>query len=552
MAKPAVVNAKNQFPNNTSDWWKGGVIYQIYPRSYQDTSGDGVGDLAGITSRLPYIASLGVDAIWISPFFQSPMKDYGYDVSDYRAIDPMFGSMDDFDALLSRAHELGLRIMVDLVLSHTSNEHPWFVQSRADRSNPKSDWYVWADANEDGTPPNNWLAIFGGSAWQWDSAREQYFLHNFLTTQPDLNVHNKEVQDELLDVAKFWLDKGVDGFRLDTINFYMHDTKLRNNPALPVEKRNASIAPSVNPYNWQDHLYSKNQPENLLFLERLRSLTDQYDGRACLGEVGDAQRGLQIMGEYTKGNKRMHMCYAFEFLESKPATAHWVKAVFDKLNDEAPNSWPCWAFSNHDVKRVASRWQATQEASQAYALLLHAMLGSVCIYQGEELGLTEADIQFEDLQDPYGVEFWPTFKGRDGCRTPMVWEQNSKNAGFGDAKPWLPVSNDHLASAVDVQEQDESSLLHHFRKCIAIRKALPVLQDGEQLDMQIQGDVLSFVRKNDQGQWLCVFNLSDTAQAFVMPAGDWQTLEVDLGANFGDVTSANLMAPWQYCIAKKC
>ena len=297
MAKPAVVNAKNQFPNNTSDWWKGGVIYQIYPRSYQDTSGDGVGDLAGITSRLPYIASLGVDAIWISPFFQSPMKDYGYDVSDYRAIDPMFGSMDDFDALLSRAHELGLRIMVDLVLSHTSNEHPWFAESRADRSNPKSDWYVWADANEDGTPPNNWLAIFGGSAWQWDSAREQYFLHNFLTTQPDLNVHNKEVQDELLDVAKFWLDKGVDGFRLDTINFYMHDKKLRNNPALPVEKRNASIAPSVNPYNWQDHLYSKNQPENLLFLERLRSLTDQHDGRACLGEVGDAQRGLQIMGE---------------------------------------------------------------------------------------------------------------------------------------------------------------------------------------------------------------------------------------------------------------
>ena len=247
MPKPAVMNAQEILQKSTNNWWKGCVIYQIYPRSYQDSNGDGIGDLAGITQRLPYIASLGVDAIWISPFFQSPMKDYGYDVSDYRAIDPMFGDMDDFGTLLASAHKLGLRIMVDLVLSHTSNRHPWFIESRADRSNPKNDWYVWADAKADGTPPNNWLAIFGGSAWHWDAAREQYFLHNFLTSQPDLNVHNPEVQDALLDVARFWLDKGVDGFRLDTINFYMHDLKLRDNPPLAIEQRNASIAPSVNP-----------------------------------------------------------------------------------------------------------------------------------------------------------------------------------------------------------------------------------------------------------------------------------------------------------------
>ena len=551
MPKPAVMNTQDTLQESTNNWWKGGVIYQIYPRSYQDSNGDGIGDLAGITQRLPYIASLGVDAIWISPFFQSPMKDYGYDVSDYRAIDPMFGDMDDFDTMLASAHKLGLRIMVDLVLSHTSNQHPWFIESHADRSNPKSDWYVWADAKADGTPPNNWLAIFGGSAWHWDAAREQYFLHNFLTSQPDLNVHNREVQDALLDVARFWLDKGVDGFRLDTINFYMHDLKLRDNPPLAIEQRNASIAPSVNPYNWQDHLHSKNQPENLLFLERLRSLTDEYEGRACLGEVGDAQRGLEIMGDYTKGDKRMHMCYAFEFLEAQPATAQWVKTIFDKLDAYAPNSWPCWAFSNHDVMRVASRWKASQAASKAYATLLHAIRGSVCIYQGEELGLTEAEVLFEELQDPYGIEFWPQFKGRDGCRTPMVWEQNAQNAGFGSGKPWLPVSTPHLALSVDSQEQDDLSLLNHFRKCIAMRKALPALQTGSQIQMQQQGDILTFVRENQDTTLLCIFNLSDTPQGITIPSGHWQTLALDLGSHYAKVNTGDTLGPWQYSIAKK-
>ena len=552
MSKSSVMSATQLLQANAQSWWKGGVIYQVYPRSYQDSNGDGIGDLAGITQRLPYIASLGVDAIWISPFFQSPMKDYGYDVSDYRSIDPMFGDMDDFDTLLANAHQLGLRIMIDLVLSHTSNQHPWFIQSRADHSNAKSDWYVWADAKPDGTPPNNWLAIFGGSAWQWDAAREQYFLHNFLSTQPDLNVHNPEVQNELLDVARFWLDKGVDGFRLDTINFYMHDLQLRDNPPLAKEKRNASIAPRVNPYNWQDHLYSKNQPENLAFLERLRALTDEYEGRACLGEVGDAQRGLQIMGEYTKGDKRIHMCYAFEFLENQPAMAAWVKTVFDKLDREAPDSWPCWAFSNHDVMRVASRWKATQAASKAYATLLHAIRGSVCIYQGEELGLTEAEVSFEDLQDPYGLEFWPQFKGRDGCRTPMVWEQHAENAGFGSGKSWLPVNNIHIAQSVDVQEQDAESLLHHFRKVIAMRQALPVLKTGKQVAMQQQGEILTFVREDEDTSLFCAFNLSDTPQSLPLPLGSWKTLDLDLGSNHIDAMSSQTLGPWQYCIAVKC
>lgn len=291
------------------DWWRGAVIYQIYPRSFQDSNGDGIGDLAGITQRLPYVASLGVDAIWISPFFTSPMADFGYDVSNYCDVDPMFGTLADFDALIDTAHSLGLKVMIDLVLSHTSDKHPWFTQSRADKSNDKADWYVWADAKLDGTPPNNWLSIFGGPAWHWDTRRCQYYLHNFLTSQPDLNFHTPSVQDALLDVAQFWLNRGVNGFRLDTINFYFADKELRDNPALPVEERNDRIAPAVNPYNYQLHKHSKNQPETLDFLRRLRAVMDPYNA-AALGEVGDAHRGLEILGEYTSGGDLAQMCYA--------------------------------------------------------------------------------------------------------------------------------------------------------------------------------------------------------------------------------------------------
>ncbi|KAG1715496.1 putative alpha-glucosidase [Nymphon striatum] len=333
------------------DWWRGAVIYQIYPRSYQDSDGDGVGDLKGIAQRLPYIASLGVDAIWISPFFTSPMKDFGYDVSDYCDVDPMFGTLADFDTVVETAHRLGIRIMIDLVLSHTSDQHPWFAQSRSSRDNDKSNWYVWSDPNQDGTPPNNWLSIFGGSAWHWDARREQYYMHNFLASQPDLNFHEPQVQDALLDATRFWLERGVDGFRLDTINFYFHDAQLRSNPALPKDQRNDTIAPSVNPYNHQEHLYSKNQPENLDFLRRFRSLLDEYPATAAVGEVGDAQRGLEILGEYTAGNEFVHMCYAFEFLSKDPLTAARIKEVFDRFDAVAPTGWACWAFSNHDVER---------------------------------------------------------------------------------------------------------------------------------------------------------------------------------------------------------
>lgn len=512
------------------DWWRGAVIYQIYPRSYQDSTGDGIGDLRGIVSRLPYIASLGVDAIWISPFFKSPMKDFGYDVSDYCDVDPMFGTLDDFDKLIETAHSLNVKVIIDQVLSHTSDQHPWFEQSRQSKDNDKSDWFVWSDPKPDGTPPNNWLSIFGGSGWQWDTRREQYYLHNFLASQPDLNFHNPDVRQTLLDTCRFWLDRGVDGFRLDTINFFFADKQLRDNPALTIEERNGSIAPRVNPYNHQNHIHSKNQPENIAFLESFRALLDEYPAATSVGEVGDAQRGLEIMKEYTQGNKRVHMCYSFEFLSAEKLDAqrlHDIFVEFDSISDEG---WACWALTNHDIPRHTSRWDLNDEGRRAYALLMMCLRGSLCLYQGEELGLPEADIQFEELQDPYGIEFWPEFKGRDGCRTPMTWEANKDHAGFSTAKPWLPVSAEHAALSVDVQEKANNSLLHYYRRAIEFRKAHPVLIKGSQSKPEVNGEVVSFIREHDGQRLFCAFNLGDDSATLDLPQGQWELIGLDLGA----------------------
>ncbi|MBD9373828.1 alpha glucosidase [Rhizobium sp. ARZ01] len=516
-------------PAGDKDWWRGAVIYQIYPRSYQDTNGDGIGDLKGITQRLSYVASLGVDAIWISPFFTSPMKDFGYDVSDYEDVDPIFGTLEDFDALIAEAHRLGIRVMIDLVLSHTSDKHPWFVESRSSRTNQKADWYVWADSKPDGTSPNNWLSIFGGSAWQWDPTRLQYYMHNFLTSQPDLNLHNPNVQDALLSVARFWLTRGVDGFRLDTINFYFHDKELRDNPSLPPERRNAQTAPAVNPYNYQEHLYDKNRPENLEFLKRFRAVMEEFPAIAAVGEVGDSQRGLEIAGEYTSGGDKMHMCYAFEFLAPDAPTAATVAEVQHVLEKVAPDGWVCWAFSNHDVVRHVTRWGAGVVDRSAHATLLASLLmslrGSVCIYQGEELALPEAELAYEDLQDPYGIQFWPDFKGRDGCRTPMPWDSRAANGGFSAGKPWLPVPAAHLSAAVSVQEEDPHSVLNHYRRFLAFRRQHPALVKGEIEFAPANESVLSFIRSHGNERILCLFNMRSETQEVARPAEAIETLE---------------------------
>lgn len=489
------------------DWWRGAVIYQIYPRSFQDDSGDGVGDLAGITRRLGYIASLGVDAIWLSPVFPSPMADMGYDVSDYTDIDPLFGTLADFDALVARAHDLGLKVIVDQVLSHTSDRHPWFTQSRADRTNPRADWYVWADPQPDGTPPNNWPSHFGGPAWEWDTRRRQYYQHNFLASQPDLNFHQPAVQDALLDTMRFWLDRGVDGFRLDTVNYYFCDAKLRSNP--PFAQKDGR--PAVNPYDMQDHIHSKTQPENIGFLKRMRALTDRYNARTMVGEVGESQRALQVMEAYTRGRDRLHMAYSFEMLGPAFTAAHFRKQI-EGFFTGAPDGWPWWSFSNHDVIRHVSRWAPDAAGPEAMARLAIAMLvgfeGTIGLYQGEELGQTETELAYEELTDPPGLKFWPENKGRDGCRTPMVWQHAAPNAGFSAVRPWLPVKPPQASRAVDLQEGNPASVLSAYRAALAFRRAESVLRTGRTVFIDLPEPVLAFHRVTADRTITCIYNLS--------------------------------------------
>jgi alpha-glucosidase len=495
----------------TLDWWKGAVIYQIYPRSFQDTNNDGIGDIQGIIERLDYIKNLGVDAIWVSPFFKSPMKDFGYDISDYRDIDSIFGQLADFDELISEAHQRNIKVIIDQVLSHTSNQHDWFIESRENLVNDKADWYVWADAKEDGTAPNNWLSIFGGSAWQWEPRRKQYYLHNFLTEQPDLNFHNPEVRQAVLDNVDFWLKKGVDGFRLDAINFCYHDHELKDNPAKPVDKREGRGFSEDNPYAFQYHYYNNTQPENLVFMQEIRSLLNQYPGTVSLGEIS-SEDSLTTMAEYTADNDKLHMGYSFELL-TDDYSAGYIRNTVQALENQMTEGWPCWAFSNHDVCRVISRWSngnANELPMQAKMLtaLLTSLRGSVCLYQGEELGLPEADLLFSDLQDPYGITFWPTYKGRDGCRTPMPWQQSDNNFGFSEGKPWLPVASSHKLLSVDQQEKNQDSILNANREFLQWRKKHPALMTGTIEFIECPEPILAFWRTSETQKILCCFNLS--------------------------------------------
>ncbi|MDW9667391.1 alpha-glucosidase [Sinorhizobium meliloti] len=503
------------------NWWRGAVIYQVYPRSFQDTDGDGMGDLRGVTRRLPHIASLGVDAIWLSPFFTSPQADMGYDVSDYCDVDPMFGTLADFDEMLAEAHRLGLKVIIDQVISHTSDRHPWFVESRSSRTNAKADWYVWADPKPDGTAPNNWLSIFGGPGWEWDGVRRQYYLHNFLSSQPDLNFHNPEVQEAVLATVRFWLDRGVDGFRLDTANFYFHDRLLRDNPPLvPDPDATSRDAPEVNPYGMQDHLYDKTQPENLDFLRRFRAVLDEYGGRATVGEVGDGSRSLQTVAAYTSGGDKLHMCYTFDLLGPEFTARHFRRCV-ENFQSTVTDGWVCWAFSNHDVMRHVSRFalrEADRERVAKLAIsLLASLRGTICLYQGEELGLPEAELAFEELRDPYGIRFWPAFAGRDGCRTPMVWERELSNAGFSAGTPWLPVRDGHRMLAVDAQEGVEGAVLEHYRQTLGFRRAQSALVDGDMIFLGTNEDLLIFTREKDDERLLFVFNLTQEPQTFHLP-----------------------------------
>lgn len=494
-------------------WWRGATIYQVYPRSFCDKNGDGVGDLPGITDHLDHVASLGADAVWISPFFTSPMRDFGYDVADYRSVDPIFGTLADFDALVARAHGLGLKVLIDLVFAHTSDQHAWFVESRADRTNEKADWYVWADPKPDGSPPSNWQSVFGGPSWTWDARREQYYHHNFLKEQPQLNGHSPAVQDALLDITRFWLERGVDGFRFDAINFMMHDPALTDNP--PVR----SPAKRTRPFDFQHHFHNQSQPEILPFLQRLRDLCDAHGAAFALAEVGGEQAETEMVAYTAEG--RLHSAYGFDYLYADQLTPALVAKTAERWPDRAGAGWPSWAFENHDAPRALSRWVAPDHAQQfarTKMLLLAALRGSIILYQGEELGLTQVQVPFELLQDPEAIANWPQTLSRDGVRTPMPWSSREQGLGFTRGEPWLPFGSDHAAMSVDGQEAEPGSLLHYTRSVIGLRNRTPALRWGALEIVEASEQTLVFDRVYRGERLRCTFNLSASSTPF-RPSG---------------------------------
>ena len=494
-------------------WWETAIIYQIYPRSFQDSNGDGVGDLPGITSRLDYIAGLGIDAIWISPFYASPQKDFGYDVSDYCAVNPEYGTLDDFKTLVETAHSLGLKVMIDIVPAHCSDMHQWFVESRQSRDNPKADWFHWVDPLPDGSPPTNWLSFFGGRAWTWEPRRQQYYLHNFLPSQPNLNHANPAVGDALCDVARFWFDIGVDGFRMDAVHTINADVPpYRNNLAKP-NFQLGSLPQEQQPFFRQLHDTAQlNQPAIQTFIEKFRKVADSYSGdRFLMGELdGDGDTAALVSETFTAPG-RLHATYNFDLLEWGGLDVDGIKnAISSSIERFNGSGRLSFAFSNHDVPRSATRQLAAldlsekdQEAMQLLLLKLEASLvGSACIYQGEELALGDVqDIPIAQMQDPWGIEFAPLFLGRDTCRTPMVWKKGDNNhAGFSDAaQTWLPVSEKHIERSALDEAARPGSVYDEFSKFLSWRAQQPAMMQANHMT-EIEGGPkqIIFDRISDQ------------------------------------------------------
>lgn len=544
MTKPTLDTPLHS-PGN-DEWWKGAVIYQIYPRSFLDTDNDGVGDLHGILKGLEHIASLNVDGIWISPFFTSPMKDYGYDISNYCDVDPIFGTLADFDAIIKRAHELDLKIIIDQVYSHTSDEHEWFKESRESRINEKSDWYVWADAKADGGPPSNWQSVFGGPAWEWDARRKQYYLHNFLTEQPQLNVNNSAVQEALLETSRFWLDRGVDGFRLDAINFSMHNPNFTDNP--PSNKHIDDVTRS---FDMQLHIHNQSQPEIPAFLEKVRALMDTYGATFTVAEVG-GDDPIHEMKAFTAEDKHLNSAYNFDFLYAEKLTPNRVKTSIGLWGNNPNEGWPSWAFSNHDAPRAVSRWIDTKKYStspQTLMMLLLSLRGNPIIYQGEELGLPQADVPFENLVDPEAIVNWPHTLGRDGARTPMPWTSCDPHAGFSTSTPWLPVDDQHIDLSIDNQNKSNASCLNAVRQLIQLRKELPALQTGDQTLLKQPEGLLAFIREFKNDKILCAFNLSEK-HVDIDIQGELELIATQVGLIAPPRPFSRKLAPWSGCWAK--
>lgn len=516
--------------NDNFIWWRDGVIYQIYPRSFQDSNGDGLGDLNGITQRLDDLQRLGVDALWLSPFYPSPDKDFGYDVSDHTAVDPRMGSLEDFDHLVTEAHQRGIRIILDMVLNHTSDQHAWFQQARASRDNPKRDWYIWRDEI-----PNNWQASFGGPAWSFDESSGQYYLHSFLKQQPDLNWRNPSVRQAQLDVFRFWLARGVDGFRLDVFNAYFKDRQLRSNPPKF----------GLRAFDRQHHLHDMDQPEMIPLLREIRQLLDQHNAYA-VGEtyLASPEKLLKYVGA-----DRFHAAFSFDFHAPVDLFPAWgADAIAGRLQKREAllnpaGIWPTNVMSNHDMPRAASRYckNETDDAPAKLALALILTLpGTPFLYQGEEIGMRDIPLARHEILDPPGKLYWPFYKGRDGCRSPMQWDA-SPNAGFSTTTPWLKVHPNYPQRNLAAQQADEQSIYHFTRRLLALRRETPALVRGDFSQQDTSHNILLFERKTENQSVLVALNFGGPARQS-LPAGAWELLFESGGATLG---AASLHLPGQ-------
>jgi alpha-glucosidase len=503
---------------DVAPWWQTGVVYQIYPRSFQDSNGDGVGDLAGITARLDHLAALGVDAIWISPFYRSPMKDFGYDVSDYTDVDPLFGTLSDFDRLLAAAHERGIAMIVDWVPNHTSDQHPWFLASRAGRDDPKRDWYFWRDAKPDGSPPNNWLSSFGGPAWTWDPRTRQYYLHSFLKEQPDLNWRNPDVRRAMLGTLEFWLERGVDGFRIDVAHAVMKDPDLRDNPPAPAGSR--VLHKDVGAYGTQLHLYDRGHADTHGVYRDVRRLLNRYSGtrqRVSIGEI-HLFEPADLVSYYGADLDELHMPFNFTLL-SVPWSAEAVRRTVDAMEAALPpGAWPNWVLGNHDESRIASR--IGPAAARSAMLLLLTLRGTPTLYYGDELGMEDVPVPPELVQDPWGKNVPGLGLGRDPERAPMPWD-GSSSAGFTrkGVRPWLPLPPDAATRSVEAQAARPDSMLALTRSLLAMRRAHPALQRGSYRPVSdAPAGVLAYQRELGRDHLLVLMNF-ESGPAHVRLAG---------------------------------
>jgi alpha-glucosidase len=492
-----------QIQGDTIQWWQKGIIYQIYPRSFQDSNGDGVGDLQGIISRLDFLKSLGVNALWISPIFPSPMADFGYDISDYCDIHPLFGSMRDFDALITEAHKRDLKIILDLVPNHTSDQHPWFLESRSSRDNPKRNWYLWKDALPDGSPPNNWLSVFGGPGWEWDETTGQYYYHAFLKEQPDLNWRNPEVQKAILDAMHFWLDKGVDGFRVDVMWHMIKDQDFQDNPLNPDYDIHRATFEKLIP------LHSTDQPEVHSIVRMMRQMMDEYDERVLIGEIYlPIQRLVMYYGEDNGG---AHLPFNFQLINLPWEAPRILAAIEEYESALPPGGWPNWVLGNHDQPRIASR--IGRDQAKVAAVLLLTLRGTPTLYYGDEIGMTDVPIPPNEWQDPQGLNMPELNLSRDPCRTPMQWD-HSLYAGFSKNKPWLRLADNFTRINVTSQQNDPYSLLSFYERLISLRQREPALFGGDYLAVFSDRQVLAYIRQSPDKRFMIVLNLTHRASYF--------------------------------------